>query len=65
MQRKDATKIYTTSGGQEKLLAVKAIVDGILSLAYIDANGGLISYAPWSDVKGAVEKGPYRRYTTH
>ena len=65
MQRKDATKIYTTAGGQEKLLAVKAIVDGVLSLAYIDAKGRLISYAPWTDVKGSVEKGPYRLYTTH
>ena len=47
--KKKEEGIYTTHGKEEKLIATKARVDGVLSLAFVK-NGELISYEPWEDI---------------
>lgn len=41
--------IYTTHGAEKKLIATKAKVNGVLSLAFVK-NGKLISYESWEDI---------------
>lgn len=41
--------IYTTHGSEKKLIATKAKVNGVLSLAFVK-NGKLISYEPWEEI---------------
>ena len=56
MRRREG--IYTTKGGKEKLVAVKAIVNDVLVLAWVK-DGRLISYEPWSSISEQMLTGPY------
>lgn len=55
--KKKEEGIYTTHGKEEKLIATKAKVNGVLSLAFVK-NGELISYEPWEDINKQVFTGP-------
>lgn len=55
--KKKEEGIYTTHGKEEKLIATKARVDGVLSLAFVK-NGELISYEPWEDINKQMFTGP-------
>ena len=55
--KKKEVGIYTTHGKEEKLIATKARVDGVLSLAIVK-NGELISYEPWEDINKQMFTGP-------
>lgn len=57
MKKKKEEGIYTTHGKEEKLIATKAKVNGVLSLAFVK-NGELISYEPWEDINKQVFTGP-------
>ncbi len=57
MRKKKEEGIYTTHGKEEKLIATKAKVNGVLSLAFVK-NGELISYEPWEDINKQVFTGP-------
>ena len=54
--RKKQEGIYTTHGKEEKLIATRAKVNGILSLAFVK-NGELISYEPWEDINKQMSMG--------
>nr|DAM63229.1 MAG TPA: hypothetical protein [Caudoviricetes sp.] len=56
--KKKEEGIYTTHGKEEKLIATKAKVNGILSLAFVK-NGELISYEPWEDINKQMFTGNY------
>ena len=55
--KKKEEGIYTTHGKEEKLIATKARVDGVLSLAFVK-KGELISYEPWEDINKQMFTGP-------
>lgn len=55
--------IYTTHGKEPKLIGTKAIVDGVLSLAYVK-DGKLISYEPWEDINKQMYTGPCLEFAT-
>jgi hypothetical protein len=55
--KKKEEGIYTTHGKEEKLIATKAKVDGVLSLAFVK-NGELISYESWEDINKQMFTGP-------
>ncbi len=57
MRKKKEEGIYTTHGKEEKLIATKAKVNGVLSLAFVK-NGELISYESWEDRNKQVFTGP-------
>lgn len=61
--KKKQEGIYTTQGGVEKLIAVRAVVDGVLSLAWVK-NGELVSYEPWMNITEQMHSGPYMVFTT-
>ena len=54
--------IYTTQGGTEKLIAVRAIVNGVISLAWVK-DDKLVSFEPWTNIKDQMLSGPYKEYT--
>ena len=54
--RKEPTKLYATHGEKEQLLGTKAVVNGVLSWAYMKGDR-LVSYEPWADVKEQFESG--------
>lgn len=55
--------IYTTHGQETKLIATKAKVDGVLSLAFVK-DGKLISYEPWEDINKQMYTGPCLEFAT-
>lgn len=55
--RKDPTKLYATHGEKEQLLGTKAVINGVLSWAYLKGDK-LVSYEPWTDVQKQFETGP-------
>ena len=61
--KKKQEGIYTTHGKEEKLIATKAKVDGVLSLAFVK-NGELISYESWEDISKQMFTGPCPEYTS-
>ena len=54
--------IYTTHEG-EKPLFYKALVDGVLSAAFVK-DGKLIGHEPWESVKSQMYSGPYMVFNT-
>lgn len=60
--KKHKNGIYTTNG-EQKLLAVRAKVDGVLSMAYIK-NEKVIAYASWEEISRQILTGPYLEITT-
>lgn len=60
--KKQEAGIYATHG-KEKLLAVKAKVNGVLSLAYVK-NGELVSYEPWDSVNRQMYTGQCLEFVT-
>lgn len=63
MKKKKEEGIYTTQGGEEKLIAVRAVVNGVLSLAWVK-NGELISFEPWTSITEQMLSGPCMVFTT-
>ena len=61
--RKKQEGIYTTHGKEEKLIATKAKVDGVLSLAFVK-NGELISYEPWEDISKQMFTGTFMEFSS-
>lgn len=61
-KNKKAEGIYTTHE-QENLLFVKAMVDGVLSAAYVK-DGKLIAHEPWESVNRQMYAGPYMVFNT-
>lgn len=61
--KKKEEGIYTTHGKQEKLIATKAKVDGVLSLAFVK-NGELISYEPWEDISKQMFTGTFMEFSS-
>lgn len=61
--KKKREGIYTTQGGEEKLIAVRAVVNGVLSLAWVK-NGELISFEPWTNIAEQMLSGPCLVFTT-
>lgn len=61
MKRKPEA-IYTTHEG-EKPLFYKALVNGVLSAAYVK-DGKLIAHEPWESVKNQMYTGPYMVFNT-
>lgn len=60
--KKQEAGIYATHG-KETLLAVKAKVNGVLSLAYVK-NGELVSYEPWDNINRQMYTGKYMEFVT-
>ena len=56
--------IYTTHGDETKLIATKAKVNGVLSLAFVK-NGKLISYEPWEEVSKQMFTGPCLEFVSN
>ncbi|MBQ8833990.1 MAG: hypothetical protein IJ001_03600 [Oscillospiraceae bacterium] len=54
--------IYTTHE-DEKPLFYKAMVDGVLSAAYVK-DGKLIAHEPWESVNRQMYSGPYMVFNT-
>lgn len=49
-------RIYTTMGGKPQMIARKAVVNGVLALAYVKGSGEeMISYLPYSDLVKLME----------
>lgn len=61
--KKKEEGIYTTHGKEEKLIATKAKVDGVLSLAFVK-NGELISYEPWEDISKQMFTGTFMEFSS-
>lgn len=55
--------IYTTHGDEVKLIATRAKVDGVLSLAFVK-NGKLISHEPWEEINRQMYSGPCIEFVT-
>lgn len=62
MREKKKAGIYTTHG-EQKLVAMKAKVNGVLSIAYVK-NNKLISYEPWEEVNRQMYSGPCLEFVT-
>jgi len=60
--KKNPKAIYTTREG-EKPLFYKALVDGVLSAAYVK-DGKLIAHEPWESVESQMYSGPYMVFHT-
>ena len=61
-RNKKAEGIYTTHE-HEDLLFVRAMVDGVLSAAYVK-NGQLVSYEPWEAINRQMYSGPCMVFNT-
>ena len=60
--KKKAEGIYTTHE-HENLLFVRAMVDGVLSAAYVK-DGQLVSYEPWEAINRQMYSGPCMVFNT-
>lgn len=58
--KKKSGGIYATHEN-ERLLFVKAIVNGVLCAAYVK-NGELISYEPWDSINQQMDTGPCLKF---
>ena len=61
-KNKKAEGIYTTHE-RANLLFVRAMVDGVLSAAYVK-DGKLIAHEPWESVNRQMYSGPYMVFST-
>jgi hypothetical protein len=61
-KRRKAEGIYTTHE-EENLLFVRAMVNGVLSAAYVK-DGKLVSYEPWDAINRQMYSGPYLVFNT-
>lgn len=59
---KKAEGVYTTHE-RENLLFVRAMVDGVLSAAYVK-DGKLIAHEPWESVNRQMYNGPCMVFNT-
>ena len=55
--------IYTTQGDEVKLIATRAKVNGVLSLAFVK-NGKLMSHEPWDEINRQMYNGPCMEFVT-
>ena len=62
-RNKKAEGIYTTHE-HENLLFVRAMVDGVLSAAYVK-DGKLVSYEPWEAINRQMYSGPCMVFNTN
>ena len=62
-KRRKAEGIYTTHE-EENLLFVRAMVDGVLSAAYVK-DGKLVSYEPWDAINRQMYSGPCMVFNTN
>jgi hypothetical protein len=62
MKIRKAEGIYT-SHESEKLLFVRAMVDGVLCAAYVK-DGKLVSYEPWESINRQMYSGPCVEFHT-
>lgn len=60
--RRDPTRVYATHGEKEKLLGVKAIINGMLCIAYMK-DGKVQAYEPWEDLQRQMLSGPCLQLT--
>ena len=62
--KKKPTGIYTTRGGKEQLVCHRAIVDGVLSVAFVK-NNEVVSYAPLPEFLEQINSGQCINTTTN